>query len=91
MRLSVGSLRQEVKRDLSIEFVPQQLTSYGGLELLRPSVPMIVRHRLTRNYCRGWRRVSQGWRVPGSQMRGGGRARARRRRSERLMARSART
>src|SRR5205814_8207820 len=35
MRLSVGSLRQVVKRDLPIEFVPQQLTSYGGLELLR--------------------------------------------------------
>src|SRR2546422_10117242 len=35
MRLSVGTLRQVVKRDLSIAFVPQQLTSYGGLELLR--------------------------------------------------------
>ena len=34
MRLSVDSLRQVVKRDLPIEFVPQQLTSYGGLELL---------------------------------------------------------
>jgi hypothetical protein len=28
-------LRQVVKRDLPIAFVPQQLTSYGGLELLR--------------------------------------------------------
>src|SRR5215475_7409341 len=35
MRLSVGTLRQVVKRDLPIEFVPQELTSYGGLELLR--------------------------------------------------------
>jgi len=35
MRLSVGSLRQVVKRDLPIEFVAQQLTSYGGLELFR--------------------------------------------------------
>ena len=35
MRLSVASLRRVVKRDLPIEFVPQQLTSYGGLELLR--------------------------------------------------------
>src|ERR687892_2483010 len=35
MRLSVGTLRQVVKRDLPIVFVPQQLTSYGGLELLR--------------------------------------------------------
>jgi Transposase DDE domain group 1 len=35
MRLSVGTLRQLVKRDLPIAFVPQQLTSYGGLELVR--------------------------------------------------------
>lgn len=35
MRLNVATLRRVVKRDLSIEFVPQQLTSYGGLELLR--------------------------------------------------------
>src|SRR5881296_1070041 len=35
MRLSVGTLRQVVKRDLPIAFVSQQLTSYGGLELLR--------------------------------------------------------
>jgi hypothetical protein len=35
MRLNVGSLRQVVKRDLPIAFVPQQLTSYSGLELLR--------------------------------------------------------
>jgi hypothetical protein len=35
MRLSVDTLRQVVKRDLPIAFVPQQLTSYGGLELLR--------------------------------------------------------
>ena len=34
MRLSVASLRRVVKRDLTIEFVPQALTSYGGLELL---------------------------------------------------------
>src|SRR5499426_4918213 len=35
MRLSVGTLRQVVKRDMPIAFVPQQLTSYGGLELMR--------------------------------------------------------
>ena len=35
MRLSVASLRRVVKRDLPIEFVPQRLTSYGGLELVR--------------------------------------------------------
>jgi Transposase DDE domain group 1 len=35
MRLKVRSLRRVVKGDLSIEFVPQRLTSYGGLELVR--------------------------------------------------------
>jgi hypothetical protein len=35
MRLKVRSLRQTVKGDLPIEFVPQRLTSYGGLELVR--------------------------------------------------------
>ena len=35
MRLKVRSLQQAVKRDLPIEFVPQRLTSYGGLELVR--------------------------------------------------------
>ena len=35
MRLSVRSLRRVVKGDLAIEFVQQDLTSYGGLELLR--------------------------------------------------------
>ena len=34
MRLSVASLRRVVKRDLAIQFVPQALTSYCGLELL---------------------------------------------------------
>ena len=34
MRLSVASLRRVVKGDLAIQFVPQALTSYGGLELL---------------------------------------------------------
>src|SRR2546428_4402717 len=35
MRLSVRSLRRAVKGDLPIEFVQQDLTSYGGLELVR--------------------------------------------------------
>jgi len=35
MRLSVASLRRVVKGDLTIQFVPQALTSYGGLELLQ--------------------------------------------------------
>src|SRR5262249_59857778 len=34
MRLKVRSLWRPVKDDLRIEFVPQQLTSYGGLELI---------------------------------------------------------
>ena len=42
MRLSVGTLRQVVKRDLAIAFVPQQLTSYDGLELLRRYVRRIA-------------------------------------------------
>jgi len=35
MRLSVPSLRRMVKRPLHVEFGPQQVTSYSGLELLR--------------------------------------------------------
>jgi hypothetical protein len=35
MRLKVAGLRGVVKRDLPIEFTTEQLTSYGGLELLR--------------------------------------------------------
>ena len=31
MRLTVTRLRRVVKADLPIEFVPQHLTSYGGL------------------------------------------------------------
>jgi hypothetical protein len=47
MRLSVETLRQMVKRDLPIAFVPQQLTSYGGLELLRRYVRRVgLPHRL---------------------------------------------
>ena len=34
MRFRVASLRRAVKGDLTIELVPQALTSYGGLELL---------------------------------------------------------
>src|SRR5258706_4583824 len=49
MRLSVGTLRQVVKRDLPIAFVPQQLTSYGGLDLLRRYLRHLdARHRLHR-------------------------------------------
>ena len=48
MRLKVRTLRQAVKGDLPIEFVPQHLTSYGGLELVRRYVrkrELVVRLR----------------------------------------------
>src|SRR3989454_3323414 len=51
MRLSVGSLRQAVKRDLPIEFVPQQLTSYGGLELLHRYVRRLGLYPRLRRAC----------------------------------------
>ncbi len=35
MRLSVASLRRMIKGKLHVQFVPQQLTSYSGLEMLR--------------------------------------------------------
>ena len=34
MRLTIATLRRVVKGDLTIQFVPQALTSYGELELL---------------------------------------------------------
>src|SRR5438445_3825014 len=51
MRLSVGRLRQVVKRDLPIEFVPQQLTSYGGLELLHRYVRRLGLYPRLRRTC----------------------------------------
>src|SRR5207244_1105967 len=51
MRLSVGTLRKVVKRDLAIAFVPQQLTSFGGLELLRRYVRRIERPRRLKVAC----------------------------------------
>jgi hypothetical protein len=35
MRLTIAELRRPVKGDLPVHFVPQALTSYGGLELVR--------------------------------------------------------
>ena len=51
MRLSVDSLRRVVKRDLAIEFVPQQLTSFGGLELLRRYVQRVALPARLRDAC----------------------------------------
>jgi hypothetical protein len=48
MRLTVARLRRGIKWDFSIEFGREQLTSYGGLELLRRFVIGIglkARHR----------------------------------------------
>src|SRR5467141_3107582 len=52
MRLKVGRLRRWVKRDLPIEFGREQLTSYGGLELLRRYFQLIG---LTQRLRRGFR------------------------------------
>ena len=45
MRLTIASLRRVVKARSAIEFVPQQLTSYGGLELLRRYFGLLGLHR----------------------------------------------
>ncbi len=54
MRLTVASLRRVVKADLPIEFVPQQLTSYGGLELLRRYFSLLGLHRRIRHAFSGY-------------------------------------
>jgi hypothetical protein len=51
MCLSVGTLRQVVKQDLSIAFVAQQLTSYGGLGLSRRYVRRIGLPRRLQTAC----------------------------------------
>ncbi len=48
MRLRIDSLRRTVKGDLRIEFVQQDLTSYGGLELLRRYFRLLDLHRRIR-------------------------------------------
>jgi hypothetical protein len=54
MRLTVARLRRVVKADLPIEFVPQQLTSYGGLELLRRYFLLLGLHRRIRQAFSGY-------------------------------------
>jgi len=54
MRLTVARLRRVVKADLPIEFVPQQLTSYGGLELLRRYFRLLELHRRIRQAVSGY-------------------------------------
>ncbi len=52
MRLSIASLRRAVKGDLRIEFVQQDLTSCGGLELLRRYFRLLDLHRRLRERFR---------------------------------------
>jgi hypothetical protein len=47
-------LRRVVKADLPIEFGPQQLTSYGGLELLRRYFRLLGLHRRIRQAFSGY-------------------------------------
>lgn len=54
MRLTGATLRRVVKADLPIEFVPQQLTSYGGLELLRRYFQPLGLHRRIRQAFSGY-------------------------------------
>ena len=54
MRLTVARLRRVVKTDLPIEFVPQQLTSYGGLELLRRYFSLLGLHHRIRQAFSGY-------------------------------------
>src|SRR5690242_18373818 len=54
MRLTVARLRRVVKADLPIEFVPQQLTSYGGLGLLRRYFRLLGLHRRIRQAFSGY-------------------------------------
>src|SRR6266700_6934576 len=51
MRLTVARLRRVIKRDLAIEFGREQLTSYGGLEVLRRYFQLIgLNHRIRRGF-----------------------------------------
>ena len=55
MRLKVARLRRVIKRDVRIEFGSEQLTSYGGLELLRRYFQVIrlsARIRECLRHCR---------------------------------------
>jgi hypothetical protein len=49
MRLKVSGLRRVVKRNLGIEFGREQLTSYGGLELVRQYFEIISLNRRIRH------------------------------------------
>lgn len=53
MRLTIAGLRRPVKADVAIRFVPQALTSYGGLELLRRYVQRLDLSRRLRALLAG--------------------------------------
>jgi hypothetical protein len=53
MRLRLSAIRGVVKRDLPIEFVEQDITSYSGLELFRRYFRLIELHRRVRDGCDG--------------------------------------
>jgi len=54
VRLRIASLRRAVKGDLRIEFVHHDLTSYGGLELLRRYFRLLDLHRRLRETFRAY-------------------------------------
>lgn len=53
MRVRADALRRVVKRDLAIQFVPQPLTSYNGLELLRRYLRRLALPARLRAACTG--------------------------------------
>jgi len=51
MRLRVSGLRRMVKRSMAIEFGREQLTSYGGLEVVRQYFEIIsLNHRIRQGF-----------------------------------------
>jgi len=52
MRLRIAGLQEIFKKDLPIEFVDQNLTSFGGLELFSRYFRLIELHRRVREACR---------------------------------------
>ena len=54
MRLRIASVQRRIKGDLRIEFVPQDLTSYGGLELVRRYFRCLGLHRRLRRAFRAY-------------------------------------
>src|SRR2546428_2285606 len=65
MRLKIATLRRVGKRGLTIQFVPQTLTSYGGLELLGRDL-----HRIDpgARFCPAFTGLRRGYRRPPSYL-----------------------